>query len=183
MSLSVSSSFATQPVAIQFGQDDEKKSAYGGRQSVLTHAPVVDKRDLSESELFEINHRKEHAWWPRFFPTDETPLTERVANPVKKGAIVGGIVGGAVYLINILNQAQNSVAAGWGLLTGGISGTAAGVSQKIENERVVGTLKYLPENATERDLEADPAHQARLDRRNRLEAASIAAAGRNSWLH
>lgn len=146
--------------------------------------PVVQKRrPLTHKEKINAT-AGESRWLPRIFQSEGTPITETMSSP-GRGALLAGLGAGALGAgAGGLLGAQLSPDVGpagvplgalvGGLGVGGLAALLAYHNRKANNEGVREMMTRLPQDATLRDLESDPAHQARLNRENDLMAARSA---------
>lgn len=160
-------------------KEKEKKagSGYGGNASVNSqhYSPQMSKRKLTEDEQSAVSEG-ENRWLPTMFQNYGTPVSEMMASPLKMSLLTGVPVGLIVAGLAARGN-MSPTAAAQPALTGLAAGLGGGLGmywhQQSRNTGLKELMTRLPEGATKRDLLADPAYQADLDRKNNLMAARM----------
>jgi len=163
----------------EYNKKKEKKagSGYGGNASVNSqhYSPQMSKRKLTEDEQSAVSEG-ENRWLPTMFQNYGTPVSEMMASPLKMSLLTGVPVGLIVAGLAARGN-MSPTAAGQPALTGLAAGLGGGLGmywhQQSRNTGLKELMTRLPEGATKRDLLADPAYQADLDRKNNLMAARM----------
>lgn len=155
-------------------------------------APIAPRRELNADEKRRINKGLKRLF-PKFRPGDSTPLTELLANPVKRallrGAVLGAVgsfAGGATaeYLTlfpsldrafirptQLVFGARSPVRHQPLILGAAVAGIAVGLrgavtgylNRRRANEDILDLMARAPEGATRRDLLSDPVRQQQLN--------------------
>jgi hypothetical protein len=149
-----------------------------GAVNAQRYSPQMAKREFSPSEREDIEEGQSRAM-PTIFQNYGTPVSEMMASPLKQSLIAGvpAALLGAVAGHALGGKNPGLGAAIGGLGAGGVAGLARYFGQQNTNEGLEELMRRLPEGATKRDLLADPAYQADLDRRNELRAARMSYNG------
>lgn len=148
---------------------------YLGNTSLNTqrYSPQMAKRKLTSDEEAAVA-AGESRWMPTLFQNYGTPVTDMMASPLKM-SLLTGIPVAAIVAALASNGKMTQTAAGQPLLTGLAAGVGGGLGtywhQQSRNKGLKDMMTRLPEHATKRDLMADSAYQADLDRSNALTAA------------
>ena len=135
--------------------------------------PNMDKRELAEDEQAAVDKGKKR-WLPKIFQSYATPMPEMMASP-RKQALIAALLGGGLGALGggvggmKLDDGQMGINTGLGAgIFGGLGAAALGLpvyfGRKAENENIEDIMKRGPENGTKRDMLADSAVQADLQR-------------------
>lgn len=150
-----------------------------GSVNAQRYSPQLAKRQFSPAESEEIEEGKNRLM-PTIFQSYGTPVSEMMASPLKQSLIAGvpaALLGAAAgHALGGQNHSGLGAVLG-GLGAGGLAGAARYFGQQSANEGLEELMRRLPAGATKRDLLADPAYQADLDRRNELRAARMSYNG------
>ena len=151
------------------------------------YAPMMAKRRFSDDELLGMLKEKKKIM-PKIFRSRKDKATSMMSSPgwaaagsaipgAAMGAGLGGIIGAGTG--DKENTGRNAgIGALLGtLLGGGATGYIGYRGRQAKNDDIEEILRRLPEDATIRDYESDPAIQAERDRQASLEAAEIGAEG------
>lgn len=152
-------------------------AGYLGNSSVNAqhYSPQMAKRKLTANEQDDVE-AGENRWLPTLFQNYGTPVSEMMASPLKMSLLTGIPVAAIVATLAARGN-MTPGAATRPLLTGAAAGLGGGLGmyyhQQSRNNDLKELMTRLPEGATRRDLLADPAYQADLDRKNSLMAAGM----------
>jgi hypothetical protein len=143
-----------------------QQGVYGGIQNVgvQNYLPIMEKREsLEKPEQKQVKEALHH-WLPRIGAGYSTPMPELLASPTKS-AILSGAGTALLFAAGGLVMIEKKAAA----LVGGAIGAGVGafsgfISRRQSNENILDLMQRMPEGATKRDYDADPAHQAELNR-------------------
>lgn len=143
-------------------------SPYGINQvSVQTYIPISSRRRLSGMEVYEIQQNQQQNWVGKLFPSYLTPLPRMMANPAKFAALsaLGGAISG--LFLSLFTWRSEWKVPLTALFVGGgaaLSAFTGYLGQKQRNENLADMMTRFPPGATKRDMLADPAVQADLNR-------------------
>ena len=134
---------------------------------IQQYSPQQKRRNLTDTEQEEIG-KAESNWLPTIFQNYGTPLTGAMSSPLKSSLLTalgttaaGGAIGG---LAGKGDLKSSLIGAGIGGLMGIPTGLLSYFNTQSNNDNMKEMMKRLPENATMRDLQSDPAYQKDLDR-------------------
>jgi hypothetical protein len=159
-------------------EESEAEQLYAGHPtaSIQQFSPQLGARTLTRRELQAIAEG-ESQWLPRIFQSYGTPIAEMMSSP-GKGAILAGGLGalGGGLLGHGLGQGRDApyLGAGIGALGVGVPWALAEyLRRQSQNEGLRSLMERLPPNPIKRDLLADPAYQADLERESRLHSGML----------
>jgi len=150
----------------------DKLAQYKGIKSIglQSYMPLQKRRKFTKTEEQQIDEHS-NSLLPKIWRSKQTPLYELLASPEKTGI---GVVGAGAMLgggVGSLGGTKGSiVGSGIGAAAATIPAILAYYRRKQLNEDIMEQLRRLPEGATMRDMEADPAYQADLNRDAQIEA-------------
>lgn len=148
---------------------EHEKQAYGNNVDMQMYSPQENRRELTPKEQSAVSAGQSQ-WIPRIFQNYSTPVPEMMSSP-GKGALLYGAGGAALGGLAGNAMAPGGWGAGLGALGGGGLAALLGYfSRQSDNQGMEELMRRLPQNATKRDLLADPAYQADLDRQELREA-------------
>lgn len=156
-------------MALQVLNDGGTGGPYPGmsNNAVQSYAPLQAKRELTPRELAAIQKGLGQTI-PKLSPGYSTPITELLANPTKQSVAVGlaGAAIGLAFGAAMRGGAPTTILGGvLGAIIGGSVGAQQYLTRRRRNENYLALIQTLPEGATLRDVLADPAVQADLNRR------------------
>lgn len=153
--------------------------AYGNQAvNVQSYAPIMERRDFTPNENVDLEKAKSKII-PQIFTNWSTPIHAKMSSPgwaAAGGAALGGVGGsmlgnaiGKILGAKSTQLGNTPLKANMGAAYGGgagalLAGILAYHMKKNKNQDLEESIRRLPEGATLRDLDADPAHQARMNR-------------------
>ena len=158
----------------------EKTAQYRGYKglNLQSYMPLQKRREFNNTEQQQIDEHLGNML-PKIWQSKQTPLYELLSSPGKSsagilalGAALGGGAGGAFGEGKLENVGKGALVGG---LAASLPAALAYYRRNQLNEDVMEQLRRLPEGATVRDLEADPAYQADLDRDAKQQALKTLA--------
>jgi hypothetical protein len=153
-----------------FGKQDNSSQAGGSyldmpQIAAQKYIPLGKKRDLSTDEQKKVD-KGLNQWFPTLFASYSTPITSLLASPGKDAVLSSLVTIGLGGLLTLLSSSRNKglYAIGTAALAL-IVGIGSYFGRRQQNDNILDIMKRLPPDSTKRDLLADPAYQADLDRR------------------